>query len=64
MPNGDWRPETIQEAYRCDRTIDLPLGDTSGGIDFLPTGTVMTFHQAEPPKGWEIVSGVIVCRKL
>jgi hypothetical protein len=31
--------------------------------DDLPEGTVLTFLQEEPPRGWELVPGAIVCRK-
>jgi hypothetical protein len=30
----------------------------------LPTGTILVFHQDEPPAGWEVVPNTIVCRKL
>lgn len=60
----DWRPERLLEpAPRCSSTLNLPLSDADPQSG-IPSGTIELFWQSEPPQGWEIVKGVIVCRKV
>lgn len=64
MQNKDWRPDYLLEPTpRCTQTFELPLvsADPHSGI---PSGTIELFWQSDPPEGWEIVKGVIVCRKV
>lgn len=38
--------------------------DAATSAPDLPSGTILVFHQDEPPAGWEVVPNTIVCRKI
>lgn len=48
----------------ADESMEVMWSDKENFTYEIPSRTVMTFYQDEPPAGWEVVPNAIGCRKL